>query len=123
MELKKMNMYKKQLLELKQNILNSSKKAMNSDEFYTSTDDTADETDLTQVHIQQNLAFQLRDQERMKLAKVEEALEKIEEGTFGVCEECEEDIEVKRLDVSPHTGKCISCQEKAEKAVKFFKTG
>ena len=123
MDPRTVNKYRRQLLELKQNILNSSKKTITSEELYTSSDDIADESDLTVAHIQQNLVFQLRDQEKVKLTQIEEALDKLEEGTFGVCEDCEDEIETKRLDVSPHTQKCIACQEKAEKAVRFLKVG
>jgi len=53
------------------------------------------------------------------LAKIEEALERVEDGTFGVCEACGEEIGVKRLEARPVTTLCIDCktlQETKEKA-------
>ncbi len=58
--------------------------------------------------------LRIRDRERKLLAKVEEALERLEEGTFGICEECGEDIGVERLKIRPVTTYCIACKEKQE---------
>ena len=52
--------------------------------------------------------------ERTKLRLVEEALAKIDEGTYGACERCEEAIPVKRLD-PPFTRYCVQCQTELER--------
>ena len=50
-------------------------------------------------------------------ANVLNALKKIEEGSYGICEACEEEIPVKRLKAIPDARYCITCQAELEKAV------
>ncbi len=67
-----------------------------------------------------NATLRIRDRERKLIAKIEEALERIADGTFGVCEECGEQIGADRLHARPVTTLCIECkneQEKREKRV------
>lgn len=51
---------------------------------------------------------------RTQLRDIEEALRKIEEGTYGICDECEADIPLGRLNVMPFALRCVDCQEKHE---------
>ena len=57
--------------------------------------------------------FRLRDKE--KLLAIEEALEKIREGTYGVCEECGDEIGAGRLKAMPLAKLCVTCQSRLEK--------
>src|SRR3954471_2656905 len=100
MDAKTLAKYRKLLLEEKQRILNNSKNALKN-ELALSPDDLPDETDLAANEVNQNLIFRLRDRERQLLAKIDEAMQRMDEGTFGLCEICEEPIETKRLDVRP----------------------
>jgi len=62
--------------------------------------------------------LRIRDRERRLLNKIREALERIDEGTFGTCEMCGEQISEARLKARPVTTLCINCkieQEKREK--------
>lgn len=52
---------------------------------------------------------------KLELNQIETALHKIETGTFGLCEECEEEIPLKRLRARPDATLCLYCQESAEK--------
>src|SRR5919206_2942095 len=97
MDVKTQMKYKKLLLEEKQRILNNSKNALKN-ELNISQDDLPDETDLAASEINQNLVFKLRDRERQLLSKIDEALARMDEGTFGTCEDCEEPIEPRRLE-------------------------
>jgi DnaK suppressor protein len=54
------------------------------------------------------------------LKKIERALLKIDEGTFGICEECEEPISIKRLEARPETTLCIRCKEDQERMEKAY---
>jgi RNA polymerase-binding transcription factor DksA len=63
----------------------------------------------------QSFTFRLRGREKVFLDKIEKALRKIEDGTFGVCEECAEEISVKRLEARPETTLCIRCKEDQER--------
>ena len=61
------------------------------------------------------LALVLTDREREKLQLVEVALKRIEEGTYGICEICGDEIDKDRLMVMPFTRLCLSCQEDLER--------
>jgi len=49
-----------------------------------------------------------------KIRKIDNALHKIENKSFGICEECEESIAEKRLEINPYFSTCISCAERIE---------
>ena len=61
------------------------------------------------------LALMLADREREKLTHVDDALKRIENGTYGICESCEEEIDKERLAAMPFTKLCLSCQEDLER--------
>lgn len=65
------------------------------------------------------LRLRLSERERQKLKEIEEALERIEEGTFGLCERCGEKIPFGRLKVMPSTTVCVACKTKEEKQRKL----
>jgi DnaK suppressor protein len=119
MEAAKLARFKKLLLEEKQRILNNSKKTLDQ-ELNISQDDLPDETDLAASEINQNLVFKLRDRERQLMAKIDEALERISDGTFGTCEVCEEPIEARRLEARPVSTLCLSCKEREEHREKIY---
>ena len=119
MEAKELARYRKLLMEEKQRILNNAKNALKN-ELAISSDDLADETDLAASEVNQNLVFKLRDRERLLLAKIDEAMERIENGSFGACNECEEPIEVRRLEARPMSDLCVACKEKQEHRQKIY---
>jgi len=61
------------------------------------------------------LSLMLADREREKLTYVDDALKRIELGTYGICESCEEIIDKERLMAMPFTKLCLSCQEDLER--------
>jgi len=61
------------------------------------------------------LALMLADREREKLTYVDDALKRIDLGTYGVCESCDEEIDKDRLLAMPFTKLCLSCQEDLER--------
>jgi DnaK suppressor protein len=119
MDAKTLTRYKKLLLEEKQRLLNNSRNTLKQ-ELALSPDDLPDETDLAASEINQNLVFKLRDRERQLLAKIDEALARMDEGQFGTCEECEEPIEPRRLEARPVSTMCISCKERQEHREKIY---
>lgn len=119
MRAKELERFKKLLLAQKAELLNNSKRLI-KEEAQHSPDDLADENDLAVSEITQNVALRLRDRERMLLQKVEGALSRIETGGYGVCEECEEPIEPKRLEARPMATLCIACKEEQEHKEKVF---
>ena len=84
------------------------------------TDDLPDEMDLASSEYLQSFTFRLRGREKAFLEKIQKALAKIDEGTFGVCEECSEEISVKRLEARPETTLCIRCKEDQERIEKDY---
>ncbi len=116
---KNLNRFRKILLEEKQRLLNNSKNAL-MNELALSPDDLADETDLAASELNQNITFKLRDRERQLLTKIDEALERMDEGTFGTCEDCEEPIEPRRLEARPVSTLCVACKERQEHREKVY---
>ena len=119
MRAKELEKFKKTLLSQKEELLNNTRR-MIKEEAQHSPDDLADETDLAVSEVSQNLALRLRDRERILLQKIEVALSKIQNGTYGVCDACEEDIEPKRLEARPVATMCIACKEEQEHKEKVF---
>ena len=111
--------FKKILEENKRALLLSAKKTL-SEEATFDTDDLPDEIDLASSEYTQSMVFRLRDREKFLLKKIDDALSRIESGTYGICEICEEDISLKRLEARPVTTMCIRCKEEQEKAEKSY---
>jgi len=84
------------------------------------SNDLPDEVDLASAEYNQSFTFRLRDRERFLLTKVQQALRKIEEGTFGICEECEEPIDPRRMKARPVTTLCIRCKEDQEREERMY---
>lgn len=93
------------------------------EDFSISPDDRYDEIDQASVDIEQSMRWRLRNREAYFIKKINEALKRIEEGTFGECEECGEDIELKRLEARPTATLCVSCKEEQERKEGFAVTG
>jgi DnaK suppressor protein len=78
-------------------------------------DERMDEVDQASSEYMQAFSFRLRGRERFLMGKIEHALRKIDEGNYGICEECEEQISLKRLEARPEAQLCIQCKEAQEK--------
>jgi DnaK suppressor protein len=110
----------KQLLESRrEEILKKAKQTLNED-MALDANDLPDEMDLASSEYLQSFTFRLRGREKGLLDKIERALQKIEDNTFGNCEECEEEISIKRLEARPETTLCIRCKEDQERAERDF---
>ncbi len=104
----------KEIFEEQKNNLVFTKKILNED-FHISKDDLKDETDMTSTEIETNMRYRLRTREAILLKKIDDALERIKNGTFGICQSCEEKIELKRLEARPTTDLCLNCKEQEER--------
>jgi DnaK suppressor protein len=85
-------------------------------------DEGRDTYDLASDERDREINFILNDREREKLLAIDEALERIKEKTYGICESCEGEIQLGRLKVLPFTRLCVRCQEENEKESKRQKT-
>ena len=81
-------------------------------------DSFPDPTDRANLETDRNFLLRIRDRERKLIGKIKEALARIDDGTFGICEECAEDISEERLKARPMTTLCIDCKTKAEEEEK-----
>jgi DnaK suppressor protein len=73
-----------------------------------------DPTDRASMESDRSFTLRIRDRERKLIAKIEEALRRLEEGSYGVCEECGEKIGTARLKARPVTTLCIECKSAQE---------
>ena len=78
-----------------------------------------DPTDRAVLESDRNFELRIRDRERKLIKKIKDALQRLEDGTFGICEECGEEISEERLMARPVTTLCINCKEKQEKEEKL----
>jgi len=73
-----------------------------------------DPTDRATAESERNFTLRIRDRERKLMGKIKEALERIENGAYGICEACEEEISEGRLKARPVTTLCIDCKREQE---------
>jgi DnaK suppressor protein len=73
-----------------------------------------DPTDRAALESDRNFMLRIRDRESKLIKKIKKALARIENGTFGVCESCGEDISIERMKARPVTSQCIDCKSKEE---------
>ena len=73
-----------------------------------------DPTDRAALETDRNFLLRIRDRERKLIEKIKEALDRIDDGQFGVCEVCGKEIGEKRLMARPVTTLCIECKKKQE---------
>ena len=107
---KELKRFAELLMAKKLAILRNAKRTL-SEDMTLDSEDLPDEMDLASSEYLQSFTFRLRGREKTFLAKIDHALGKIEAGTFGICEECEEEISLKRLQARPETTLCIRCKE------------
>ena len=109
--------FKKELIRKREEILSEAGKTLS--EMTDNSQNVPDPNDRATLESGRSFELRIRDRERKLLSKIEEALERVEEGEFGVCEECGEEIGLKRLEARPVTTLCIDCktiQEKKERS-------
>jgi DnaK suppressor protein len=85
-------------------------------------DEGRDTYDLASDERDREINFILNDREREKLLAIDEALQRIADKTYGICESCEGEIQLGRLKILPFTRLCVKCQEENEKESKRQKT-
>jgi len=71
-------------------------------------------TDRASLESDRNFLLRIKDRERKLILKVKEALDRIDNGTFGICESCGKSISEKRLKARPVTTLCIECKTEVE---------
>jgi len=77
--------------------------------------DSGDIYDIASDERERELSLMLGDRDRKKLSEIDLALERIEDGSYGECEDCGEPVAEKRLEILPFTRVCVDCQSKHER--------
>jgi DnaK suppressor protein len=109
------------LQEMKQSLMKEMRGRVKG-ETEGSKDEGRDTYDLASDERDREINFILNDREREKPHAIDEALQRISEKTYGLCESCEGEIQLGRLKVLPFTRLCVRCQEENEKESKRQKT-
>lgn len=118
---KELQEFKDKLLMIKNTILNSGV-LKSTEDLTVSTDDLPDEADLANNVINQQVTFNMRNRELQKLKNIEMALMRIEDGAYGMCDDCDEPISLKRLNNQPWAEMCITHAEEYERKQVHFKS-
>ncbi len=105
------------LLNMRKSLLGEIRDNVKEESDYLKAPVTGDIYDLASSERERELALLLGDRDREKLAEIDEALRRIEEGSYGSCEECGEKIGIGRLKAMPFTQLCVECKSKLEKEV------
>lgn len=117
MDKEQLEQFRSQLLDKREEILAEAGKTLS--EMTDQTTNIPDPNDRATVESGRSFELRIRDRERKLLAKIEEAIARLDEGEYGVCDGCGEDIGIKRLEARPVTTFCIDCktlQETKEKS-------
>ena len=116
MNKKQLVKFRVQLEEMKDKIINDVEQTLT--EMTTQNGNIPDPNDRATVESDRNFELRIRDRERKLMNKVEEAIGRIDDGSYGVCDGCGEDIAVKRLEARPVAKYCIECKTKQEQREK-----
>ena len=110
----------KDILEArKKEILRNAQRTL-SEDMTLEADDLPDEMDLASTEYLHSFTFRLRGREKSFLEKIDKALQRIDDGSFGICEQCGEPISIKRLEARLETTLCIRCKEDQERQEKAY---
>jgi len=118
MDREQLELFRVQLLQKKQDIMTDAGKTMT--EMTDQTTNVPDPNDRATLESGRSFELRIRDRERKLLSKIDEAIARIDDGSYGICEDCGEEIGLKRLEARPVTTLCIDCktlQETREKSV------
>ena len=111
--------FKAILQERKKKLLEQANKTV-SREVTGQNERLSDYADIATLESDRTFRLRIRDRERKLIWKIDQALARIEDGTFGICERCGEEIGRKRLEARPVTTFCIRCKTKLEEEAIYF---
>ncbi|MBW1716017.1 MAG: RNA polymerase-binding protein DksA [Deltaproteobacteria bacterium] len=112
MDQKKLEYFRRLLQDQLDELIDEALKTVNG--MTNSKDTFPDPTDRAALETDRNFLLRIRDRERKLIEKIKEALDRIDNGRFGVCEVCGKDIGDKRLMARPVTTLCIECKKEQE---------
>ena len=112
MKKKEIEYYKKLLTNQLEELLEQADDTVSG--MTTPKENFPDPTDRASLESDRNFLLRIRDRESKLIKKIKMTLERIENGTFGICETCGEPISAKRIKARPVTTQCIECKTKEE---------
>ena len=113
----KMETYKALLTQKINELLSEAGKTVS--EMTNGKENYPDPNDRASLESDRNFELRIRDRERKLIMKMQEAIKRIDDGVFGICEVCGGPISEKRLIARPVTTLCIDCKTKQEKLEKL----
>jgi DnaK suppressor protein len=119
---KKMQAIRKNLVMQRKELLVGAMEALNELNDLPGQTVFPDLGDQATAEIDRNFMLRLKGREQKLLKKIEEALERIDHGVFGICDKCGQEINIRRLEARPVTTMCIECktlQEEEEKLMEI----
>ena len=111
--------FRRKLLSWREEILRGSNETLR--QLKEEDNRVADMSDWASYETERNFQLRARDRERKLLSKIDEALRRIEEGTYGYCEETQEPIGLRRLEARPIATLSIEAQERHERREKVYR--
>ena len=120
MRKRELNAFRKLLHERRQELIAEASRTL--DGMVESREQFPDPTDRASLEGNRNLVLRIRDRERKLLSKIDEALGRIDDGSYGKCEECAQDIGIERLKARPVTTLCIDCKSLQEAQERKLRT-
>jgi DnaK suppressor protein len=112
MEEKDLEFFRNLLIQWMETLLNHAYETV--EELLDSQENLADPLDRATVESDRIRTLRIRDRESMLIKKIRQSLKDIENGEYGICEDCGEDISIERLKARPVTSLCIGCKTKRE---------
>ncbi|MBI5188501.1 MAG: RNA polymerase-binding protein DksA [Nitrospirae bacterium] len=108
---KKIQEIKKKLIQQRESLLAEAEEALNSLPGQTIFPDLGDQAS---AEAERSFMLRLRGREQRLLKKIEDAIDRIDNGVFGICDKCGEEIDIRRLEARPVTTMCIECKTQQE---------
>ena len=112
MNKKEINKVKENLLKMKEDILRESKNIQEDGNNFINP--VGDNIDQACDSYEREILFELNDHDRTRIDSINYAIQKIDEGAYGICEVCKKKIDRKRLKAKPEVTKCMKCQSSRE---------
>ena len=113
MEKERVEYFKTLLMKMRADILNKAKRLI-EDSYSFGTDGIQDMADAASNAYNTDILMSISNNDLKQLKEIDAALDKIANGTYGICEECEEEISEKRLEANPVARYCITCKKAME---------
>lgn len=104
--------FRKKLEEMSSELLTEADKTLS--DMTVQNDNYPDPTDRASAESDRSFELRIRDRERKLQGKIKEAIGRIDDESYGICETCGDDISIERLNARPVTTYCIDCKTKQE---------